>query len=56
VLRNDHSVYCSERSRCNLLLKHRGSASFALERIVIRAPDRGFTAPYVIRLVALPFR
>ncbi|KAH7087547.1 hypothetical protein FB567DRAFT_469879 [Paraphoma chrysanthemicola] len=45
VLKNDNSVYCSERSRCNLLLKHRGSASFALERIVIRAPDRGFTAP-----------
>lgn len=48
VLRNDHSVYCSERSRCNLLLKHRGSAPFALEKIVIRAPDRGFTAPYVV--------
>ncbi|KAF2026083.1 hypothetical protein EK21DRAFT_75007 [Setomelanomma holmii] len=45
VLRNNHSVYCSERSRCNLLLKHRGSAPFALEKIVIRAPDRGFTAP-----------
>lgn len=47
VLRNDKSVYCSESSQCNLLLKHIGEAAFALEKIVIRAPDRGFTAPYV---------
>ena len=47
VLRNDKSVYCSESSQCNLLLKHIGEAPFALEKIVIRAPDRGFTAPYV---------
>ncbi|KAL6708209.1 hypothetical protein ACN47E_003393 [Coniothyrium glycines] len=45
VLRNDKSVYCSESSQCNLLLKHIGEAAFALEKIVIRAPDRGFTAP-----------
>ena len=45
VLRNDKSVYCSESSQCNLLLKHMGEASFALEKLVIRAPDRGFTAP-----------
>ncbi|KAI4678000.1 uncharacterized protein J4E88_006518 [Alternaria novae-zelandiae] len=45
VLRNDKSVYCSESSQCNLLLKHIGEAPFALEKIVIRAPDRGFTAP-----------
>jgi hypothetical protein len=47
VLKNDSSVYCSESSRCNLLLKHIGDAPFSLEKIVIRAPDRGFTAPYV---------
>lgn len=47
VLRNDKSVYCSESSQCNLLLKHIGEGSFALEKVVIRAPDRGFTAPYV---------
>lgn len=47
VLKNDKSVYCSESSECNLLLKHIGEAAFTLERIVIRAPDRGFTAPYV---------
>ncbi|KAH3976614.1 hypothetical protein HBI81_061950 [Parastagonospora nodorum] len=45
VLKNDSSVYCSESSRCNLLLKHIGDAPFTLEKIVIRAPDRGFTAP-----------
>jgi hypothetical protein len=52
VLRNDKSVYCSESSHCNLLLKHMGEASFALEKVVIRAPDRGFTAPYVSPLIA----
>ncbi|KAF2738553.1 hypothetical protein EJ04DRAFT_573715 [Polyplosphaeria fusca] len=45
VLRTDKSVYCSESSRCNLLLKHAGEASFCLEKIIIKAPDRGFDAP-----------
>ncbi|KAF2868311.1 hypothetical protein BDV95DRAFT_579581 [Massariosphaeria phaeospora] len=45
VLRNDKSVYCSESSHCNLLLKHISEAPFALDKVVIRAPDRGFTAP-----------
>jgi hypothetical protein len=54
VLKNDSSVYCSESSRCNLLLKHIGDAPFALEKIVIRAPDRGFTAPYVSCSSAIP--
>ncbi|KAJ4353150.1 hypothetical protein N0V95_003622 [Ascochyta clinopodiicola] len=45
VLKNDKSVYCSESSKCNLLLKHIGNAPFALEKVVIRAPDRGFTSP-----------
>lgn len=52
VLKNDKSVYCSESSKCNLLLKHIGDAPFALEKIVIRAPDRGFTSPYVCPLAA----
>jgi hypothetical protein len=47
ILKNDISVYCSESSRCNILLRHIGDAPFALEKIVIRAPGRGFTAPYV---------
>lgn len=45
VLDNDKSVYCSESSRCNLLLKHMGETPFCLDKVVIRAPDRGFTAP-----------
>lgn len=45
VLSNDKSVYCSQSGRCNLLLKHIGELPFCLEKIVIRAPDRGFTAP-----------
>ncbi|KAF2261092.1 hypothetical protein CC78DRAFT_366722 [Lojkania enalia] len=45
VLKNDKSVYCSESSSCNILLKHIGEAPFCLEKVVIKAPDRGFTAP-----------
>ncbi|KAF2199279.1 hypothetical protein GQ43DRAFT_399109 [Delitschia confertaspora ATCC 74209] len=45
VLKNDKSVYCTQSSQCNLLLKHIGDTSFALEKVVIKAPDRGFTAP-----------
>jgi hypothetical protein len=45
VLRNDKSVYCSQSSSCNLLLKHASDAPFCLEKVVIRAPNRGFTAP-----------
>ncbi|KAF2004522.1 hypothetical protein P154DRAFT_45883 [Amniculicola lignicola CBS 123094] len=45
VLKNDKSVYCSERPQCNLLLKHIGEMPFVLEKLVIKAPDRGFTAP-----------
>ncbi|KAF1966465.1 hypothetical protein BU23DRAFT_560161 [Bimuria novae-zelandiae CBS 107.79] len=45
VLSNDKSVYCSQSGSCNLLLKHIGDMPFCLEKVVIRAPDRGFTAP-----------
>jgi hypothetical protein len=48
MLRNDKSVYCSESSRCNLMLRHQGETLFSLERIIIKAPDLGFTAPYVL--------
>lgn len=52
VLKNDKSVYCSETSTCNLLLRHIEDAPFALEKVVIRAPDRGFTSPYVCQHAA----
>lgn len=45
VLRDDKSVYCTRSSRCNLLLRHPGEISFTLEKIIIKAPERGFTAP-----------
>ncbi|KAF2490566.1 hypothetical protein BU16DRAFT_432512, partial [Lophium mytilinum] len=45
VLKNDRSVYCTKSSRCNLLLKHQGETTFCLEKVVIKAPERGFTAP-----------
>lgn len=54
VLKNDKSVYCSERSSCNLLLRHIGEMPFTLEKVVIRAPNRGFTAPYVSQHWAFP--
>jgi len=50
VLRDDKSVYCTKSSRCNLLLRHQGETTFCLQKIVIKAPERGFTAPWVIRI------
>ncbi|KAJ9663916.1 hypothetical protein H2201_005398 [Coniosporium apollinis] len=45
VLRNDKSVYCTKSSRCNLVLGHQGETTFDLQKLVIKAPGRGFTAP-----------
>ncbi|KAF2750113.1 hypothetical protein M011DRAFT_474590 [Sporormia fimetaria CBS 119925] len=45
VLKTDKSVYCSEKSSCNLLLRHLGEMPFALEKVVIKAPNNGFSAP-----------
>ena len=47
VLRNDKSVYCTNNSRCNLILRHKGETTFCLKKLVIKAPERGFTAPLV---------
>ncbi|EKG09869.1 hypothetical protein MPH_13076 [Macrophomina phaseolina MS6] len=47
ALKNDASVYCTKRSHCNLILRHQGETAFCLDKIVIKAPERGFTAPYV---------
>ena len=47
VLKNDPSVYCTKSSRCNLMLRHQGEVPLCLEKLVIEAPKRGFTAPYV---------
>ena len=50
VLRNDKSVYCTDRSECNLILQHMGQTPFTLKKLVIKAPERGFTAPLVLTL------
>lgn len=48
ILRNDKSVYCTEDQQCNILLCHPGEALFSLQKLVIKGPDKGFTAPYVL--------
>ncbi|KAL9128662.1 MAG: hypothetical protein Q9217_002690 [Psora testacea] len=45
LLRNDKSVYCTEKSQCNIILRHIGETCFTLKKLVIKAPERGFTAP-----------
>lgn len=45
VLRNDLSVYCTRISKCDLVLRHEGGAPFSLSKLVIKAPETGFTAP-----------
>jgi hypothetical protein len=47
VLRNDTSVYCTKNSQCNILLRHQGETTFCLEKLVIKRPESGFSAPYV---------
>lgn len=37
---DDNLVYCTQESRCNLVLKHQGETTFDLERLVIKAPAR----------------
>lgn len=44
VLLDDTSVYCTKKSRCNMILNHRGEIPFSLKKIVIRAPKKGFDA------------
>ena len=45
LLRNDKSVYCTEKSQCNIILQHVSETCFTLRKLVIKAPERGFTAP-----------
>lgn len=48
ILKNDKSVYCTKSNSCNVLLRHQGETTFCLEKLVIKTPERGFTAPWVI--------
>ena len=47
ILRNDKSVYCTLKNRCNIVLCHPGESVFTVKKIIIKAPPRGFTSPYV---------
>lgn len=45
ILKNDDTVYCTKRNRCNIILRHQGATHFALKEIVIKAPAYGFSSP-----------
>ncbi|KAL8706656.1 MAG: hypothetical protein Q9201_000290 [Fulgogasparrea decipioides] len=45
VLRNDLSVYCTRSRKCNMILRHEGGTPFCLQKLVVKAPETGFTAP-----------
>ena len=45
VLCNDKSVYCTNDNKCNLILRHMGETTFCLKKLIIKAPETGFTAP-----------
>jgi hypothetical protein len=51
LLRNEPSVYCSKRSTCNILLRHEQGALFDVSKIIIKAPEAGYTAPLTQGLV-----
>ncbi|KUI60084.1 hypothetical protein VP1G_07311 [Cytospora mali] len=45
ILKDDNSVYCTKRNRCNIVLRHQDATLFTLKEIVIRAPAHGFSSP-----------
>ncbi|TGJ82007.1 hypothetical protein E0Z10_g6769 [Xylaria hypoxylon] len=45
ILKNDHTVYCTEEPRCNIVLRHQGATVFTLKELVIKAPRSNFTSP-----------
>ena len=56
ILVNDKSVYCTYKNRCNIILCHQGApgeSAFTVRKIIIKAPPRGFTSPYVTYYLAL---
>ncbi|KAI9818542.1 MAG: hypothetical protein M1827_000601 [Pycnora praestabilis] len=56
ILRNDKSVYCTKGNSCNLVLKHQGATAFCLKKLVIKAPQMGFTAPIQEGMVFVSMR
>jgi len=45
ILKNDPTVYCTEGSRCNIVLRHQGATVFTLQELVIKAPRSNYTSP-----------
>ncbi|KAF8539230.1 hypothetical protein BDD12DRAFT_838842 [Trichophaea hybrida] len=45
ALRDDSSVYCTKNMRCNMILRHVDGDCFSIQKLVIRAPPRGYTSP-----------
>ena len=48
ILRNDKSVYCTQRNECNIILRHQSETAFSLKKLIIKAPEKGFTSPSVL--------
>lgn len=49
ILKNDNTVYCTKGNRCNIVLQHQGSTTFSLKELIIKAPGRNYSSPYVDR-------
>ncbi|GAM84211.1 hypothetical protein ANO11243_022040 [Dothideomycetidae sp. 11243] len=45
ILKHDKSVYSSQSPHCNIILRHHDSTAFTLEKLIVIAPEDGFTAP-----------
>ncbi|KAK7207896.1 hypothetical protein BZA70DRAFT_272455 [Myxozyma melibiosi] len=45
VLLRDSSVYCAQKSKCNMILRHSSHKPFTLHSITIKAPTTGYTCP-----------
>lgn len=55
VLTDDDSVYCTTKGCCNLMLRHVGGSSFTVDKLIIRAPVHGYTAPVQQGLVFIGY-
>ncbi|KAF6837863.1 hypothetical protein CPLU01_02749 [Colletotrichum plurivorum] len=45
ILRDDKTVYCTQSSRCNIILRHQGATAFSLKELVIKAPASNYSSP-----------
>ena len=47
ILKTDKSVYCTKGNRCNIVLQHQGCTTFSLKELIIKAPGKNYSSPYV---------